>query len=376
MEIRETRVDACPPDDHFGGWKVEIVEDGRSISRLWVVDKSMRIGGGQVRIGGISTVGTEEAHRGKGLAGKVMEAALKLMEREGFHASILHGIPDFYHRFGYTVCIPEYETRIATIDAERAKPGHTLRPPVESDLPAIARLYNAENAARNGTVVRDPSTWKGFPRSAGFFMKPGVRVAVDARERLVGYVVYDDDKGRCRASEAGGQGGEVLGSVLRFLAQRAVELRKEDVFLALPPDHPLSLHCRKFGCEARIHYPRNGEFMGLIVNFRPFMENVAEALGRFSETPLPDGRVDFATDKGRCAVQVAERRGSLLEESRFEEEDQVRISQGPLLQLLMGYRSVADLHGTGELLGSAERLDLLSAWFPLRNPCMYWPDRF
>src|SRR5688572_2437017 len=106
VEILETRTDACPPDHRFPGWRIEVMEGGEWASRLWIVDKDMRIGGAAVRIGGISSVETPERHRGKGLASRAMEAALRLMEREGYHATILHGIPDFYHRFGYVPCMP------------------------------------------------------------------------------------------------------------------------------------------------------------------------------------------------------------------------------------------------------------------------------
>jgi hypothetical protein len=42
--------------DH--GWKVEIVKDDQSISRLWIVDRQMRIGRCPVYTGGIAGVGT------------------------------------------------------------------------------------------------------------------------------------------------------------------------------------------------------------------------------------------------------------------------------------------------------------------------------
>lgn len=377
MEILTTRDPACPPDHRFGGWRVELVEDGQWASRLWILDKEMRIGGAPVRIGGISSVETAEAHRGKGLASKVMDAALALMAREGFHASVLHGIPDFYHRFGFAVCMPEYEVRIPTMQAEKASGPCRLRDPIDIDLPAIARLYNGENQARTGSIVRDPSTWLGFPRSVGFFTRPVTRVAVDAKDRVTGYVVWDDASDRCRAAEAGGLGGDALGAILRGLADRAVELRKEEVVLALPPDHALAVFARRYGCEARIRYPRNGEFMGRVINLEPFLERVAEGMARGTDLSLPDGRIAFATDLGPCALEVAKGRAKAAFGAHSPADiDAARIGQGALFQLAMGYRTARDLHSGGELQGDPDQIDLLSAWFPLRHPCMYWPDRF
>ena len=376
MEAAETRTEACPPDFRFGGWRVELMDGEQWASRLWIVDKEMRIGGSSVKIGGISSVETGEKYRGRGLASQVMEAALKLMAREGYQATILHGIPDFYHRFGYAVCMPEYSLRISTLDAERAQGSHSLREPKDIDWPAIARLYNGENAFRTGTIVRDAGSWKGFPRSVGFFTKAAVRVAVDPKDRVVGYVVFDDDAARCRAAEAGGLSGDVLGSLLRFLAERAVTLRKEEVSLCLPPDHAMAVYARKFGCEATIRFARNGEFMGRIVDFHGFMDTFAEGLGRESDLAPPDGRVIFSTDMGLCMLIVEKGRARMDRNAPPDSQDAAHLGQGALLQMLMGYRSARDLLAAGEIQAASEPLDLLGAWFPLRNACMYWPDRF
>jgi predicted acetyltransferase len=376
MELKTTRVPDCPPDMVSPGWKVELLDGGKSVSRLWVVDRMVRIGGSTFKVGGISSVGTEESHRGRGLAARVFEETLKIMEREGYDATILHGIPDFYHRFGYAPCMPEYNVRIATVNAERAPGPLRLRTLQDGDFAAIARLYNGENAWRTGTVVRDADTWKGFPRSVGFFTKPAVRVALDDKDRIKGYVVYDDEPTRCRAAESGGLGGDVLGSILRFLAQRAVDLRKEEVHLAVPPDHPLALYARKFGCEADIRYPRNGEFMGRIMRFMPFMEKVAAGLGRESDLPLPDGEVALSTELGACILACKGGQGSLGEPITQGTEGSARLGQSALFQMAMGYRSARDLHAAGELQATSVQIESLGAWFPLRNGCMYWADRF
>jgi predicted acetyltransferase len=376
MDLKTSRVPDCPPDLVSPGWKLELLDGGKPVSKLWIVDRTLRIGGAQVKAGGISSVETDKDRRGQGLAAALMEAAVKLMEKEGYEASLLHGIPDFYHRFGYIPCMPEYAVRIATINAERAPGPLALRSFQESDVPAIARIYNGENAWRTGTAVRDAETWKGFPRSVGWFTKPAIRVTVDGRDRVTGYVVFDDDAAICRAAEAGGMGGDVLGSILRFLAQRAVDLRKETVHLELPPDHPLALYARKFGCEADIRYPRNGGFMGRIIRFLPFMERVAEGLGRMTEHPLPEGEVALSTESGACILVYGKGRGSLGEPLSQGAEGSARFGQGAFFQMAMGYRTARDLLAAGELAASSAQLDLLDAWFPLRNATLYWPDRF
>jgi predicted acetyltransferase len=304
-----------------------------------------------------------------------MEAALGLMREEGYDASMLHGIPGYYHRFGYAPCMPEYELRIDTVDAERAAGPLALREPRPADLPALARLYNGENARRTGTALRDADTWKGFPRSVGWFTRPKVLVAGDAKDRVAGYVVYDEASGRIRVAEAGGQGGEVMGSILRFLAQRSVELRKEEIHLVLPPDHPLALYARKFGCRAEIRYPRNGEFLGRIVRLEPFLERIALRLGRDADYPPPSGEVGLSTELGAAVLGFRAGKG-YVDGNLDDKEGAVHLGQSALFQMAMGYRTARDLLMGGDLTGPPEKVDLLCAWFPLRNATLYWPDRF
>jgi predicted acetyltransferase len=276
-ELKESRTGSCPPDNVSPGWRIDLMDGGKSVSRLWIVDRILRVGGAEIRTGGISSVGTDEAYRGRGLAGRAMEAALRLMKREGYPLTVLHGIPGFYPRFGYVPCMPDYELRIKTSHADPGGSRNTkadvrLRAAGKGDIPAIARLHNREQRHRPGSAVRDPRTWKGFPRSVGWFTKPGVRVAVDVRDAILGYAVFDADPALGRVAEVGGTDAAVLDALLAFLARRAKAAGKEDIHFNLPPDHPLAMRARRIGCESLIRYPHDGEFMGRIVDRKGFME--------------------------------------------------------------------------------------------------------
>ena len=54
----------------------------------------------------------------------------------------------------------------------------------------------------------------------------------------------------------------------------------------------------------------------------------------------------------------------------------VRVRQDHLVQLLMGYRSPADLITAGELKASRNLHPILEALFPLHTAHMWWSDRF
>jgi predicted acetyltransferase len=137
--------------DH--GWKVEIVKDDQSISRLWIVDRQMRIGRCPVYTGGIAGVGTNPEFRNQGLSRRVLEASVELMRRENYDASFLFGIRDFYHKFGFGTCMPERLLHLDTRDAERAEKSLAMRSMRRSDFAQIARLYNRDNAERTASAT-------------------------------------------------------------------------------------------------------------------------------------------------------------------------------------------------------------------------------
>lgn len=362
MELQEKR--------EPGGWKVEIIREGRSISRLWIVDVQMRIGAGVVKVGGIAGVGTDRQYRNQGLASRVLEASLALMLREGYEVSVLFGIQDFYHRFGFATCIPEHNLRLDTCDAERVSKQLRLRPYRKADRAAITRLYNRQNEGRTGSVVRDPKTWKGIEKGSGFGVEAGIQVAVNGADQVQGYVVYDAVPDRCRAAELGGQGAPVFDTLLWFLARRAVELRREQISLSLPPDHPFAHHCRPLGCKVDTQYPRNAGPMGRIINLQGCMEKVLPELGRRWQGTQSLG---IKTDLGTCVLQG--QRGRLrLGQEPFRSG--LRLGQETLLQLLMGYCAPGELLAAGRLQAPRPCHALLERLFPLTQAHMWWPDRF
>jgi predicted acetyltransferase len=365
MELRETREESC--------WKVELVAQERSLSRLWVADRLMRIGRAVVKVGGIAGVGTEPEYRNQGLARRVLEAAARLMEREGYEASFLFGIHDFYHRFGYSTCMPEHDLRLETREAERAQPGLRMRAARKADLPQLLRVYARGNDDRTASVVRPPS-WGGFRMGSGFFVKASVQVAVDQRDRVRGYLVYDEVANRSRAAEVGGAGEEVFGGLMRFLARRAVSRRCEEVSASIPPDHPFTLYARQFGCRVETRSARNGGPMGRIVLLEPFMVRILPELERRWGIPVTGKPLGITTDIGSCALVPDQGRLRLL--GRNPGGGGLRLSQEALMQLLLGYYGPEDLIAMGRLRMPASQLALARRLFPPQQAHMWWPDRF
>ncbi|MCY3736942.1 MAG: GNAT family N-acetyltransferase [Gemmatimonadaceae bacterium] len=370
---------AAPRVERDGGtgWKVEILHRGKSISRLWITARRMRIGAAVVRAGGIAGVGTDPAHRRRGLALRVLQRSLQMMADEGYESSLLFGIEDFYHRAGFATCMAEHGLSLAAADARRAVSPLKTRPMGPEDLPAVRRLYATANAARTASVVRG-RRWREFPMGSGFGVRGLARVVHPAGSprRLLGYFLYDDRPDRSRLAEVAGRGAEAHAAVLRFLARRARALRLERITASVPVDHPFALYCRGFGARDETVYPRNAGPMGRIIDLQRFAAAMVPEWERRWPADGPGG-IELQTDLGAVALR-RRRDGRLQVTGRLPGGgSRLRVSdQMALFQLAMGYRGADDAAAAGLLRGSRAALAVARGLFPLRVAHMWWPDRF
>jgi hypothetical protein len=324
-EIRNTRADY--------GWKTECILNDESVSRVYIMDRTMRIGSAEVKMGGIGGVGTERKHRNKGYSRLCMEAASELMEREAYGMAFLFGIRDFYDKYGYATAMPEHTLLMDTRDAERAEPSLKSRPPKKKDLPTIARIYNRDNAT-TGSCVRSVSKWTGFQMGSGWGHKVATRVVLDERAKVIGYTAYDDERDRCCAAEIGGNEGRVFETILKFLANRAVELRREKVGFKLPADHAFARWARRFGLKDITRYPRNGNGMARITHLDSCVDSVLGELSHRSTNDQGKPDLRIVTDIG--TVNLTHNKGSLVRTGSLPGSPTVLVVQNHLAQLLSG----------------------------------------
>ena len=162
------REDDGKPDDMQPGhgrkiWTIELVDEaeagGEVVSWCCFVEQDIRIGGASVVAANVTGVGTWQHRRRRGYSSIVIEAALLWMARQGHAITLLTGVPNYYHQFGY-VSIPVSCTLnvLSSTLAERlpgvVSPSITIEPSSEGDIDAITELYAAENATRSCTVDR------------------------------------------------------------------------------------------------------------------------------------------------------------------------------------------------------------------------------
>lgn len=356
------------------GWVVEFIHEGCSVSRTFIIDRRMRIGGAVIRVGGIGGVGTDEAYRRRGLARRVLERCVEVMTREGYEASFLFGIQDFYHRFGFATAMAEHELVVDAAAARRAEGRLRVRPSRRADTPRLLELYHRQNATRTASCLR-AATWRGFTRGTSWSVGAWSRLVVDGGDHICGYVTCDDTHERCKVAEVGGSGDDAHHTLLHLLGRRAARLGVEEIGLSVPPDHPFGLFLRQFGCRINSRYPRNAGPMGRIIHLEPFLERLLPVLaGRWRD---PESELVLATDLGTRALRRARRGGELRVVAKpAPGAPRLRLGQAALMQLACGYRTVEDCWLAGQARGTVVARRLAGELFPLQNGHMWWSDRF
>lgn len=361
-----------------GRWHhLEVRKGGEAVSQLAVPDLSIWLQGVQIRMGGIGGVATKPEHRMKGYARTLLEESVRYMTGLGQDVSMLFGISDFYNKFGFQPCLPEHHTRIATRDAERAAEGTmalSRRPIREDDHPFIVRLYNEDNRSRACAVVRDAKTFRGFRKGTTFWTKATSFVLEDARGERVAYAAFDENATEVKVIEVNATDRRAFWTVLHEFAKMAVERRTGQVELHMARDHAFVRFARRYGCRVESNYPRMGAGMMRILNqgplFRKLRPALAKRLGQ-SEYSGRRVRLTIETDLGTTDLRF-----HMTAPSRTAVGGRLKVGQGKLTQLVVGYRIADDILGDPGVESEGEVARLLTVLFGGQEPYVWEADKF
>jgi len=373
-QVYEHTLKGLPRDPTHRPENIRVVEaDGRIVSLVVIVDRMIRVGSAILRMGGLGGVTTHGAYRGRGYMRALIQDCLAYMERQGYDISLLDGIPDFYHRFGYVPVMPYYTLSIPTAKAEKLGRPLRVRRFRKSDLTAVMALYHADNVYRTGTVVRTRAYWQWQRKRLRH-----CRVAVDEQGMVRGYVWLAENR-RFRVSEAAGDDPHAVESLLRSLARQAKACYSAEIPLVLPPDHPFTRRSLALcGGEVTVKVNRNGGWMGRFINLKGAFEKLAGELEkRLRVSAFKDwqGILRLATDLGTIELHIASGEVGVREETEGGALA-CTLPQTALIQLLFGYRDIAEVAADPGVAIPPEALSLLRALFPRGYPFIARPDWF
>ena len=220
--------------------RVVVVND-RVVSTLRVWERRMRVGASLVTMGGIGGVCTHPNYRGVGYASALMRDTIDYLRTTGCDLGVLFTIiPEaFYRQLGWT-SLPLHGFNVpcnpGTGAANSAEWQISDFNP-ETDLDAVARLYDIATAEQSGTIVRTRAYWDTAPARIR-----GVLPTVIARRNggIGGYLNYEIDGKRAEVREVGysPDNPRVLDGLASHFLQTCEAQGVEEIGGRFPAQHP------------------------------------------------------------------------------------------------------------------------------------------
>jgi hypothetical protein len=238
---------------HFGVW-----------------DYQMRIGLATVRVGGIGAVATHNDYRKRGYMVQTGRESLDAQRTAGYDLTMLFGIRDFYHRFGYVRAWADSSWVLRTEHLPEGLPSVTLEQYTGGWDDEFADLYNAQNAGATGTAVR-PTYLANYHPDWQAFQWRGATGAV------AGYVMVASTGDTMTVHEHVGPSDEILAAVAALAEKRWCRTVR---FRGLPYESDLCRRLRRGTALREQQFVGNGGAMIHTLNLRATLEKLADELGR------------------------------------------------------------------------------------------------
>jgi predicted acetyltransferase len=368
FDFYKMRMDYQTKDPYYKPEHSFIIKaDGKIVSHVSIIEKYMRIGSAVVKIAGIGDVYTLPEHRKKNFSRMLMEDALSYMREHHYPLSMLYGIHEFYHKFGYIEALNEYWTAIPTRHLRAYKPTPTIRPFREEDTPVLNRLYNEAFSRKTCSMRRVDTHWWRIAH-------PTTTVVVTDTDAVKGYAIFDmAQRERIVVNEAVAPEPQATDTLLAEMGCRAAEALIPEVELHMAPDCEFVERCQPIGVKNTIHVPYEGFGQGMlrIVNLFELLQCIQDELSTRLENSgfaRHDGEFQIVTDAGSAMVTIQRGCVTVSEAAGPGDAERLEVPQNLLVRSIVGFWPVhLLLERSGVDVGSLLR-EVLEVLFPKGHP--------
>lgn len=344
---------------------------GEVLSALRLTTDTIRIGEARLKMGGLGWVATSARHRRRGIGRRLIEDTLAYMREHGYHVSMLFGIPNFYHRFGFVSALVDYTILMDTSEARTfdnpfkpyyAKPG---------EIPIIQKMHNANDSNAVCSLVRSAAH---MHNKWGRWNK--WRLLKDDQGKAVAYLYAIVERDCLYVIEAGVGDPGVCAAVVREAARMAEAEEVPTIRFCVPPAHPLARFLAQFNSTHEARIDRDAGGMMAFINIGETLESMVpewEALlGRSVAREL---RTEVTLIVDKSAYRIRANRGA-VDVSTTPGTCKLGLNAGELMHLITGYRHPADLLDERRCLITSDARILFNTLFPKRSPYVWRFDRF
>jgi GNAT superfamily N-acetyltransferase len=370
------------PEEHVAAWVGElmsgahptfdvsdftIVEDagsGAIVSCLCLISQTWSYGGVQFGVGRPELVGTHPDYRNRGLIRAQFDVVHGWSAERGERLQAITGIPWFYRQFGYEMAITlggrrvGYKRQIPKLKDGEEEP-YRIRPANEADLPFIAQLYEQGTSRYPVACVWDEALWRYelASRSDKSYDRRALAVIETPPGEPVGFLAHAPRLVEGHVSAAsyelkpGVSWWAVTPSVVRYLWALGEEWAAQDpkremeyFGFWLGAEHPVYQVFDKqlpHSVEPYAWYVRVPDLPGFLRHVAPILER------RLASSPMVGHSGEIKISFYRSGLRLVFEGGRLIEVGPWqptpEQEGDAGFADLTFMQLLFGYRSMAEL---------------------------------
>ncbi len=348
------------------------VVHGQVVSCLCLFTHTVRIGEARMRLGGIGYVTTAGPWRQKGYAALLMDDAIRYMKMRGYHLSMLFGIADFYHRWGFASVLPDYASIITLGEAGRASrlcvKERRMKP---GDIPAVLGMHNRGDADTSCSIIRSAAhfnnRWEQW-KEARILTNTNGNVIASFVGRVAGeeYLI----------EELNAMDKAFYPAILHACLIRARNEYTSRMRFSIPPSHPFTAFLRQYRTDHEMHVYRNSNGMVSPVNIEEILECMtAEWEYLLSSSSLKDMAAVVTLVIDNIPYRIRSHHG-MIDILPCPGENKLSISSSEFVQLLTGYRHIEEILVSRRRAIRAPAKSLLEIIFPKRTPYVWPLDRF
>jgi hypothetical protein len=302
----------------------------------------------------------------------LIDLAHRFLRENDICAVVVHGNRFLYGRGGYVPCFYHSVVIIDTERALQARKQHTVRPFREEDRPHV------------GALARRFMRYQPRLLSHKTIPDENIIVAAGQRDELLGYarlLVQSEPEesawwGRIYVTELGGAGPAAMETLLRALADTAVEHGVKEMFFPFSPFHPFARLCMQLGgaCQAigPTSDPAKDEDMVNILDIGGFVKALCpEFQQRLQQSANTSwrGNIYIRSENDLASIDID---GPDVQAGGVHDGTAMAsMLAGPkkiLTQLLTGFRSFLDIRDEPTVSYSIRSREILTSLFPTILP--------
>jgi len=347
-----------PEHSHIVKYKGEIV------SHIGILTKPMRLHGEQFLVGGIGDVVTHRDHRGQGLSSRLMNQVVQYMQNNDYDFSILSGIPNFYHRFGYIEALPVYKGHIEARYLKNIQSTYRIFPFKKGQTNLINEIYNENFQYIDCSVVR---TSNYYYRE---HLDKETILVFDEKDRCRGYgIFWDTYEQGFILKEAGVRDYEAFKAIISYCYRRLQETNHKVMIVQMPPQSPFIEYLKDLHYNIEWAFPREkeGGKMGRFIKFLPLFEQLQDYFEeRIQCSSWQDKDFSFLleTDLGNIVFHYRNSQLNISDSSDERPDYSLSIRADFLFRFFTGYWNVRRYEARTNTTLETEVAHLMQTLFP------------